>query len=338
MSLAVQLEQDLSVHGVAVRFGSAVADHFARLTLDYEPFFVPAATREPVSSDADPLTFAVDFEDPGEKRPTDKLIAGSLGDTVVLAEDGSVRVFGPAIDDQRAYKEEIRAYLTATVLRRLVTTRGAQQFHASAVEGGRGAVLFAGAKKMGKTSMALLSTLGGASYMSNDITLLSLADQVAVLGLPQPLTVGLGAVNWFATRRPESGLDRSRIDGGLTDHQLYNLEIDDKQELTRSAIVRLGCGVKDGPAPLSSIVFPEPNLSLDRPRIRLLARDEAMTRLAMLAEAFLKWEWPVALGADAYFDRMREVVSAAVEQADCYHFQWCPDHDRNLDLLRGTVL
>ncbi|MEU0386905.1 hypothetical protein [Streptomyces chartreusis] len=249
MSLAVQLEQELSVHGVAVRFGSPVADHFARLKVDYEPFFAPAVTQGSVTSDSDAVTFAVDFEDPGTKRPTDKLIAGPLGDTIAIAEDGSVRVFGPAIGDKRAYQQEIRAYLTATVLRRLVTTRPAQQFHASAVEGGRGAVLFAGAKKMGKTSMALLSTLGGASYMSNDITLLSVADQVDVLGMPQPLTVGLGAVNWFAAQRPESGLDRSRIDDGLNDHQLYNLEIGDKQELTRSAIARLGAGIKEGPRP-----------------------------------------------------------------------------------------
>ncbi|MEU0386906.1 hypothetical protein [Streptomyces chartreusis] len=46
----------------------------------------------------------------------------------------------------------------------------------------------------------------------------------------------------------------------------------------------------------------------------------------------------MALGADAYLDRMRAVMSAAVEQAGCYHLQWCPDHDRNLALLRETVL
>jgi hypothetical protein len=325
--------QSFEIYGVRIRFTSTVAEHYVRLAEDYGLYFVDDDGR---SAD---LSYDVILGD-GQRcdvPDVDRTIVGPLGDEILLRTNGSVLLTGPTLEDPRAYTLEVRAYLTASVLRQLVRARTAQQFHASAVHGSRGAVLYAGAKKMGKTSMALLSALGGAQYMSNDITLLDVAQDVRVFGMPQALSVGLGAVKWFAERYPGIGLDASQIAADLDDVGLYNLEIGEKPRLERQTLERMAA-VRREPSRLAAIVFPEPYLSLSRPRIRRLDRDEAITRLAMLAEAFLKWQWPVALSADDYLDRVREVMDAGVSQAECWHFQWCPDHELNLSMLTERVL
>jgi hypothetical protein len=330
------------IHGVRVRFTSTVAHHLDRLAEDYGLYFV-----DPNDDGLSTLHYDVVSTEGSASaevdRPGDSVIDGPLGDRIVVSASGDVRLHGPAVGDPRAYIQEVRAYLTAAVLTRLVRQRTANQFHASAVHGSRGGVLFAGAKKMGKTSMALLSCLGGAAYMSNDITLLDLAEPgtegpaVQVMGMPQALSVGLGAVKWFAGRHPSIDLDTSMIADDLDGEALYNLELGEKPKLERAALAELA-SVRSAPAPLSAIVFPEPNLTLTRPRIRRLSADEALTRLAMLAEAFLKWEWPLALSGEDYLARSAQVTRAAVKQADCWHLQWCPDHDLNLALLRQHAL
>lgn len=318
----------LVVHGLPIVFSSPEPVHHARLAEDYGGFFVDS---EPPG---ELMTYTVDVSGPATGGVA---FDGSLGDEVVVSSAG-VGVFGPNIADPKAYEAEVRAYFTAMVLSELTRRRTGNLFHSSAVRGERGAVVFGGAKKMGKSTMAMLCSLNGAQYVSQDMTMLAVAgDAVTVMGLPQPITLAPGARSWFARRHPGSGVDTQGVDQELDAASLYILEVGDKHRFTRERLERYTSVCHEESA-LGSLVFPEPNLTLSKPRARLLDRAEATARLAMLAETFLKWHWPTPLGAEEYLDRVRLLVLSAVDSVPAWHFQWCPDHDLNYELLKDIAL
>jgi hypothetical protein len=329
------IRQPLRVHGLALVFSSPVPDHHRRLVEDYGPFFTSG------DPDASAIEFTVDDgEAAAPSRPADISFLGALGDTVTVRADGSVHIRGSAIAHEKAYEAEVRAYFTATVLRELTRRRTANLFHASAVLGPRGVVAFAGAKKAGKSTLAMLCAIAGASYVSNDMTVLSLSDEagpVSVLGLPQPITLAPGALHWFARQRPGIGLGSPAVDDTLDPTSLYTLELGDKSRVTRDLLSGY-TNLRSEAAPLGVLVFPEANLTMDRPRSRLLDRDEAFVRLSMLAETFLKWHWPVAFSAEEYLERIGRIMLTAVDSVPAWHLQWCPDHDLNYDMVRDIAL
>ncbi|MEW2592236.1 hypothetical protein AB0893_17665 [Micromonospora aurantiaca] len=335
MQMAVR--QSLSVHGVSMVFTSPVAEHHRRLREDYGLFFLSDST------DPDTIDFTVGYTvDQRVTGPAQMSFLGVLGDTVTVYADGSVSVTGPAIDHEKAYESEVRAYFTAAVLREVTRRRTANLFHASAVAGERGAVVFAGAKKVGKSSFAMLCALAGANYISNDMTVLSLPESpdegdVVVLGLPQPITLAPGAIDWFGRRHPTVGLDAGDIGSTMDATSLYTLEIGAKSRVTLDLLERYTT-VRPEPTRLGTLIFPEPILTLDRPRARLLDRDEALIRLSMLAETFLKWHWPVAHSAEEYLKRLANIMLTTVDAAPAWHLQWCPDHDLNYELIREIAL
>lgn len=329
--------RQIDFHGVTVDFRSGVPDHLEHLAVDYG-FFLTTRSCAPK------IRFDVVVGDQNLGSPSGIVIDGALGDRIVLRAPDHVVVEGPFVADERAYRSEVRAYLTATILSHVVRSRHALQVHGSAVLTNRGGVLFAGAKKMGKTSLALLALVEGARYIANDTCFIETAEGAAVdagdiatvFGLPQSLSVNVGTATWFARARPVIGL-ASGVDHAADLRQLYNVELHQKEEIEPAIIDRIS-GVHTEPARLRNIVFPEPNFHLDQPRIRQIGTDEAGIRLAMLAESFTKWAWPVPMSAGEHLDRVREVVGVAVEEATCWHLQWTSDHDRNYELLSGSVL
>lgn len=326
--------QALNVHGVALLFESEFPQHLERLREDYGGFFVEDAA-------TDPLLFVVATQPPtidvGAPRAQ---FDGVLGDHFTVGERG-VLLHGPQAGSPPAYEAEVRAYFTATVLNGLVTQRGGNLFHSSSVVGSHGAVMLAGAKKMGKSSLAMLCSLDGAEYMSNDMSVLTTQHDagLSVMGLPQPISLAPGAMDWFSRRRAMAGIGgaSTTLDESLDAMSRYVLEVGDKSRIGRPLLSQFTT-VRHTAAPLGALVFPEPGLTLAEPRARLLHRDEAAARLAMLAETFLKWSWPVPLSAEQLLDRSRSLILSAVDSVPSYHLQWCADHDRNIDLLRELVL
>jgi hypothetical protein len=291
--------------------------HRERLLEDFAPF---------VAQIKGPPEITIDIgESPRDQSgPSLWAVSGPLGDAITCDATGRISISGPRIASDAAYLPEVRSYFAAVVLQRLVDARTVQQVHASGVVGSRGAVLFAGDRGAGKTSLALAATLAGARYLSNDIALIERdVAEVRVLGLPQSLTLGPGAASWFDAHYPQLGLPAS----------LAGQELPDK--------VRLGCGtlaLDPGPAALSGLIFPERMDVLAMPRAQRLETGEALVRLVSVTEAIMKWQLPPALVGDAYFERLQYVCEAAVQQAEAWHFQWCSDHELNVALLRELVL
>jgi hypothetical protein len=268
--------------------------------------------------------------------PLATTIIGGLGDHM-NAGDGTVSLVGPRVDEDIAYVVELRGYFTASILRKLVERQCFQQVHASVVDSDIGSVAFAGAKKSGKTSLALLSIATGRTYKSNDISFLRKSTDtgyVEASGLPQALTVGLGAQDWFARNVPRIGL--STTQDRMQPSDLYLLEIGEKIQLTRDDIAKFAA-VDATPTRLGAIVFPEPNMQRDTARIRRITADEAAIRLAMLAEHHLRWGLQPLISADTYFEQMKLVIEQATAQAETFHMQWCPDHFSNLQVLEREV-
>lgn len=336
---ATGVRQYLVVHGLHLLFSSPVPEHHVLLREDYGLFFVDA---EP---GPEALTFEVVFDDADSTSDCDPAAVsfqGTLGDVITVDPKSGVRVAGKRIADSKAYQSEVRAYFTALVLRELTRQRTANLFHASAVAGARGAVVFAGAKKMGKSSLAMLCSLAGAKYVSNDMTLLALGGlagdaPVLALGLPQPITLAPGAVDWFARRRPAVGLETGRLEDGLDHASRFTLETGEKSRIKRSVLAEHTSIAADS-VPLGTLIFPEPNLELAKPRARRLDRNEAALRLSMLAETFLKWNWPVTVSAEDYLERVGSIILKAVDSAPAWHIQWCHDHDLNYELIEEIGL
>ena len=316
-----------NVYGLTIRFRSTEDEHYRLLTEDYGIF-----SCEPLDG------WDLDFRVERRPLPTARggTIVGSLGDHVDI--DGStVSLVGPRVHEDTAYVAELRGYFTASILRMLVARQCFQQVHASVVDGPGGSVVFAGAKKSGKTSLALLSVATGRTYKSNDISFLRRSEYsgaIEAFGLPQAFTVGLGAQDWFARHLPHTGLTatQDRMDA----EALYQLEIGEKLQLTRRDIQGFA-SVDATPTRLAAIVFPEPNMYRDTARIRRLSSDEAAIRLAMLAEHQLRWGLPPLISAEAYLLQMRAVIAQATEQAETFQLQWCPDHSSNLKVLEREV-
>jgi hypothetical protein len=308
---------DFAIHGVTVRVRCGVSSHRDRLLGDFAPFVTDLA----VTPD---ITVEIYDRDPPADDDLPSSATGPLGNTIAWDASGRLSICGPHLASDAAYLHEVRSYFAAAVLQRLVKSREVQQVHSSGVVGRRGAVLFAGDRGAGKTSLALASTLAGASYLSNDIALLERRRAVVrVLGLPQSLTLGPGGARWFATHFPELPLPPSPV----------GRELPDK--------VRLECGalaLDPGPATLSAIVFPERMDVLASPRAQRLSADEAFVRLISVTEAITKWQQPPALLGNAYIERLRNVCRAATEQADAWHLQWSHDHHQNVALLQRLVL
>lgn len=317
----------LDVYGVAVRFSSTEPHHYTQLGEDYDIF---GCEPQP--------TYDIDFavERCPHPHTGSTTIIGSLGDHIDV-DGATVRLRGPRVGESSAYPVELRGYFTASILRQLVERERIQQVHASVVDSAAGAVVFAGAKKSGKTSLALLSVATGRAYKSNDISFLRVSKQtgaVEAFGLPQAFTVGLGAQDWFARNLPHVGLTVTQA--ALRASDLYLLEVGEKIELKRQDIAKFA-RVDATPTRLGAVVFPEPNMQIDKARIRRLSDHEAGIRLAMLAEHHLRWGLPPLITVDRYLEQLTTVITTALAQAPCFQMQWCADHNSNLEVLEREV-
>ena len=265
------------------------------------------------------------------------MTTGPLGDELREISPSALHLTGPRISEDAAYITEVRAYFAAAVFSRIVRLRVAQQIHASAVLGDQGGVAFVGHKKAGKTSMALLALTAGADFVSNDITFLEAdANGVQLLGIPQTLTLGPGAVNWFGQHSPETGIEAS-VRTDVTAEELYNMEDRNKYSLYLSKVAGF-TKIIAAPVRLGHIVFPEPAMVLAQPRAVRLTPEEAQVRLSMHSEAMMKWGWPPQLLGGEYLRRLTDVTAAVTKSTPCWLVQWCPSHQLNREMLGKLVL
>jgi hypothetical protein len=324
-------ERTYDIHGTVVRVTSDRPEHLARLDDDFGTFTTDGGRR------VDPeLHYEIRARTP-EEVGLPPVAVGPLGDVVTEPGDGVLRLSGPGLTEPAAYITEVRAYFAAAVFSRLVRLRPTRQIHASAVRGGQGGVAFIGHKKAGKTSMALLALTAGADFVSNDITFLeAAADGVHVLGIPQTLTLGPGAVDWFGRHAPQTGIDAPPV-GEVSAEELYNMEGRNKYALRLPEVAGFATVVGEA-VELGHIVFPEPGMALAEPRAVRLTPDEAQVRLCMHSEAMTKWGWPPELRGRDYLRRLEEVTAAATRATACWLFQWCPDHGLNRKLIADLVL
>lgn len=322
-------ERFINFHGVTVRFCTSVKSHVIEIDKNYRPFVVKNISSPPHIDCV--VSRSQDFEDDNRQH-----LDGVLADGISFGSD-FLQVSGYNVDDPRAFNLEVRSYLTGLILGRLMSDRFVQQFHASAVIGRRGPLVFAGPTRAGKTSMALLALMNGADYIANDITLLEIEPnrhRTVVYGLPQMLTLELEAAGWFATKIKSV---RSTIDRvSVPRRNIHYSRMDDKIEIDVRTIE--GTHIVSEPSELSIVVFPERVPQLERPRIRRLDRDDAIARLAMLGEGFGKWGFQPALSGSEYIRRLSLVAKRACRNAVCFHLQWSNDHEANLILLRNHVI
>jgi hypothetical protein len=318
----------LDMHGIRVRI-EAPGRLTASLMYDYGMFALPdGASPAPVD-----LRVAVVEQDAGSDQPGS--FAGVRGDTIRLAA-GAVEVRGPQVTTRPAYLKEIRPYITASVID-LLRQRGGTNVHASAVRARDGAVVFAGEKMAGKTSLVLAMVAAGYAYLSNDITLLlpGADGAVDVGGWPQALPMAVGTQQWFSAHVPEFGIEAPvGVPDGTTPGELFSLGVDGKQRLGWEQIC-----ARDGllRVPLRHLVFPESALDLDKPRVRRLDADEAATRLLQNVDFLLKWNQRPRTPFAELADTTARLVEHALGGAGAIQLQWCADHRLNADAVAEHV-
>lgn len=184
----------LDVHGITISVRCATQAQRELLLRDYGPFEV-ADLRGATAR----LEVVVAEHAQGPTDPDTITVDGLLGDRIHLTDDAIV-VTGPQASTDSAYFREIRSYLTATLISIVQRDLGGLDLHSSCVRPpGGGAVLFTGAKKAGKSSMALAMVDHGWTYLANEMTMLWRdGAEVVVATLPQAVAIAPGAQAWFA--------------------------------------------------------------------------------------------------------------------------------------------
>lgn len=320
----------LDVHGIGVVVDLLSDSQVALLLRDYGPFEVPALHDAPrlrvsASSGATP-------EVPGAVE-----VDGLLGDRILLG-DRHITIDGPSAHTEEAYFREIRSYLTAAVISVVQQDLAGADLHSSCVRPtDGGAVLLTGAKKAGKSSMALAMVDYGWEYLANEMSMLWREDGAVVVGtLPQAIAIAPAAQAWFASHGSRVRVSAPRSLPSNADHEaMYAFEEGEKTRVERDAIHAGG----DSPFKdrLRAMVLVEPAMQLSSPRLRRLEPGDAAVRLMENVEYYLRWGRGPALPAERLLAQTCDLMLAAAAGAPAFHLQWCPDHRLNAAAVAEAV-
>lgn len=324
----------LNVHGIRIRVQCGSAEQRALLLRDYGPFevgdFEGAAAR---------LTVTAGLE--GRAGGDAKAVAvdGLLGDRILLSNT-EISISGPSATGEAAYFKELRAYLTATLISIVQKDFGGVDLHASCVRPpGGGAVVFTGSKKAGKSSMALAMVDHGWSYLANEMTMLwSDQGRIVVATLPQALAIAPGAQAWFARNAARVRVATPAVLPDSTDQEdIYAFEHGEKLRVERDEVLHTIDESETYRHPIQTMIFVEPAVLLDEPRLRRISPDEAAIRMLENVEYYLRWGQEPSQPAATLIERTGSLIRQVSASVDAYHLQWCPDHRKNAAAVERAV-
>lgn len=185
--------------------------------------------------------------------------------------------------DRTARHDLLPVLLAGTVCAFLLAMRGKTVLHASAVSVDGAAIAFVGPSGWGKTTLATLMCLSGASMIADDVTTVELGPPVACRG---------GATE-LRLRRAASPLASTHPD--LTSRRT----VDDRIALQATTSVSEA-------VPLAAIVFPGPSREATRVRIQRVPAPAALMKMLGLLRVE-GWNEPAVLRRD--FDLLGRLVN-----------------------------
>lgn len=322
----------LDVHGIAVVVDLPSDSQVGLLRRDYGPFEARTTTGEPrlrVTASPDTVT----------PMSGEVCVDGILGDTIHLG-DRHIIVSGASAASDEAYFREIRSYLTAAVISAVQLDLAGLDLHSSCVRPpGGGAVLLTGAKKAGKSSMALAMVDHGWEYLANEMTMLWREEEnVVVATLPQAVAIAPAAQSWFAKYGSRVLVPTPHALPDSGDHEaLYAFEEGEKTRVERDAIRMPGDFSGPFRDRLQAIILVEPAMQLEAPRLRRLEPGDAAVRLMENVEYYLRWGRGPALPAERLLAQTSALALDAAAAAPAFHLQWCPDHRLNARAVAAAV-
>lgn len=321
--------QHLNVHDVNVLFETEYKLILDQLSMDYEQFFI-----EKPESPID-IEFRV-LRAPPQQMKERKFFSMNLRDFCYIDKDRIV-MWGKNFELANAYDEEVRPYFTASISAKQIEKNETFLIHASAVRTFNKGVIFVGKKGCGKSSLALRCILNGAEYLSNELVFVKKHhEQACIMGLPQTMTLGIGAARWFRAKWPKvisnSFVKPYRHSDSLS---LFSLEIGEKLQVPPKALIQHDSSSLV--SKLDAIIFPEANFYSSKPRILPIPQDISVIRLLSAIISPFKWNFWGSLKFETYMDKLTSLLNWLPESIHSYQFQWCQNHDKNYRCLLEKV-
>lgn len=206
--------------------------------------------------------------------------------------------------------------------------------HASSVNFNGKGLLFTGEKKSGKTSLMFQFITNGAKYISNELVFVKNFPETKIMGLPQGITLGIGASVYFNGKNsPIVPSDHISSFIGKDSRELFLTESGEKVEILPKYLENIMLE-----STLDTIIFPEANFDLKVPRLEKISKDALAIKLLDSIIHPFKWNYKPEMPLKNYLDKIHSLISQICKNVDAYHFQWTDDHEVNHKFLIDHVL
>ncbi len=302
------MKQYLSVHGIKIQLETELDYLLSLLKRDYQFFFVGY---EFIKADINVKVFAGETEQ-------EEFFRTPMGNCCLI-DNSSIVFYVKEDNDKKFYRREFRKYFTAFISWKLYTNENAICFHSSCVSRNNIGIICMGESGSGKTSIAVELGLNGFDFMSNELTFVSYNEgKVKLLGLPQEINLGDGALEWFEGRYPERfGLLREKNTGNV-EYSEKKKQIFDQRLFDR---IRASCN--DG-----IILFPEQDFNLETPVYERIPHENVAIKMM---EFFLfpsEWCFRPKIKGER-IDELESIFKGIARMIPAYHFRWTRDHEKN---------
>lgn len=315
--------QYLNVHGIRMRVDCYIKGLVEELKKDYGVFF----------SDQEEN---VEIEVIVEKSAVETLGGEffiTLKGNYCLIDNTKIHFILVNDNDAKFYKGEFRKYFTAAISRKLFEKYNALCFHSATVDVDGKGIVFMGESGSGKTSLVLQFFLGGAKYVSNDLTFLQKKGGEDILGMPQQINLGHGALAWFYKKAPQMfNKDYDKIYKEYNANQLFakgnfekvSVDIADKDVIALSSNCKY-------------IIFPQPNIGAKEPIIELLNPETLAIKLVSHIIPPFKYGFQTLRLEHGYYKEITDLADYIKKNVKGFNFFWTENHDMNERFLRKFI-
>ncbi len=337
------MRRRFNVHDVILDFETDSQELTNQLLIDYEDFLVKHDVNIGIKNKLKFLCHESTIRDYQENH-----FLTNLGD-ICSIKDNCFKFMVTELNyrnPENVWLKSIRPYFTTAIVELQIQKFKTFFFHSGCVTINDKGIAFMGESGSGKTSLTSQCILNGADYLSHEIVFIKRKDDVVyMLGLPQRITLDIGAAVWFSRNYIDLnfGVDLKKY-SGLNSESLFDKRTKTKitllpNKLKRRNITNNPIKSKTLTCELKYIIFLEPNLNLKEPRAQIIGKEMAAIKLLKANESMCKWNyyWP-SIDFNTYYKDLIDLIKHISNTIPCYHFQWCSDHKLNYDYLTKNVL
>ncbi len=312
--------QYLNVHGISIKLFSYTEEIINKLKHDYGLFY---------TSEEDNIDIEVIVEKAKDNYLGREYFVSLKGNYCFVSRE-KIHFYIVNENDAKFYTGEFRKYFTAVISRKLYEKYKALCFHSASVEMNGKGIVFMGESGSGKTSLALQFFLSKAKYVSNELTFMYKDKEVNILGMPQQINLGKGALAWFYKKSPELiGENYNEKYKNCNAKELFekgnldkiSIDIAQKKLISLSSVCKY-------------IIFPNPNVGAKEPIIELLSPETFATKLLSYIIPPTKYGFQSINDSKEYYDTVVELVNKIVTNAKGFEYYWTENHDTNEYFLK----